>query len=339
MTRDKGRMFLILLFLALLPGCQPEPRQALGTLEWDRIAVPAPAAEKIVRIQVREGERVSAGQALLQLEETRTRAQLAAAQAEAERRQALLQELQVGPRVEEIERARANLASARAQEKEAADNYQRLNALGDKDYISQSDIDRAKATLDSAAAQVRSAAAALLELQRGTRSEEIAQGEAALAQARAEVQAQAVLLEKLSLQAPRTGLVDSLPFKLGDQAPIGGPLVIMLVGETPYARVYIPEPLRAGVQVGDSAQIFLQGFAKPFSGRVRMLRNQPSFTPYYALTGDDVARLSYLAEIQLGEDAAELPAGLPLRAEFSRAEGAGSAVPLRFLTLAGDAAQ
>jgi len=303
--------------LALLAGgCGPEPERALGTLEWDRIALPAPAAEKIVSIAVREGERVRAGQTLLQLDASHTRAQLAAAKATAERNAAQLDELRSGPRSEEIDRARASLKAARADAKEARDNYRRLHALGDKDFVSQADIDRAKATADATDAQVASAEAALLELERGTRSEQIAQGEAALAQARAEVEAQTVLLQKLDVQAPRDGLVDSLPYKLGDEAPLGGPLAIMLVGETPYARVYIPEPLRADIQVGDSALVTVQGTGKSFKGRVRMIRSEPIFTPYYALTGDDVARLSYLAEIQLQKDAAELPAGLPVRADF-----------------------
>jgi HlyD family secretion protein len=47
-----------------------------------------------------------------------------------------------------------------------------------------------------------------------------------------------------------------------------------------------------------------------------MIRSEPSFTPYYALIGEDAARLSYLAEIQLDKDAGELPAGLPVRVEF-----------------------
>ena len=47
-----------------------------------------------------------------------------------------------------------------------------------------------------------------------------------------------------------------------------------------------------------------------------MIRSEPVFTPYYALVGEDAARLSYLAEIQLGADAATLPAGLPLQVEF-----------------------
>ena len=54
-------------------------------------------------------------------------------------------------------------------------------------------------------------------------------------------------------------------------------------------------------------------------GKVRMIRSEPSFTPYYALTGEDAARLSYLAEIALGKDASKLPAGLPVRAEFGAA--------------------
>ncbi|MGL6159558.1 HlyD family secretion protein [Microbulbifer sp.] len=320
----KGVGSSVLFATLLLCACQPEPKQALGTLEWDRIALPAPAAEKIVSIEVREGQRVSAGQLLLQLDDSRTRAQLNAARAEVQRREAELKELRVGPRIEEIERARASLAAARAEEKEARDHYRRLYELGRQDYVSQQDIDSAKAAADAATAQVESAEAALLELERGTRSEQIAQGEAALGQARAEAEAQAVLLEKLDVQAPRDGLVDDLPFKLGDEAPVGGLLAIMLVGDAPYARVYIPEPLRAEVQAGDSAEVFLQGREKAFRGRVRMIRNEPVFTPYYALTGDDVARLSYLAEIQLGEDAAELPAGLPLRAEFPHTASSGA---------------
>ena len=55
------------LFL-VLAACGNEAPRALGTLEWDRITLPSPAAEKIVGIEVREGQRVKAGDALLRLE-------------------------------------------------------------------------------------------------------------------------------------------------------------------------------------------------------------------------------------------------------------------------------
>jgi HlyD family secretion protein len=121
--------------------------------------------------------------------------------------------------------------------------------------------------------------------------------------------------------APRAGVVDSLPYRLGDQAPVGAPLAVLLVGDAPHARIYVPEPIRANVRVGQTARIFVSGRDDPLPGRVRMIRNEPSFTPYYALIGEDAARLSYLAEVTLtSRDAAQLPAGLPVRVEFDTVE-------------------
>jgi HlyD family secretion protein len=91
---------------------------------------------------------------------------------------------------------------------------------------------------------------------------------------------------------------------------------VLLVGDAPYARIYVPEPIRAQVKVGEAARVFVDGRDGALAGKVRMIRSEASFTPYYALTGEDAARLSYLAEISLGTDAAELPAGLPVRVEF-----------------------
>ena len=156
----------------------------------------------------------------------------------------------------------------------------------------------------------------LLELERGTRSEQVAQGRSAVAAAEAQAVTQAVSLEKLNVIAPRAARVDSLPYKLGDQAPVGSPLAILLVGDAPYARVYVPEPMRANVKVGQAARVFVDGREAAISGRVRMIRSEPSFTPYYALSGRDAERLSYLAEIALDKADADLPAGVPVRVEF-----------------------
>ncbi|MCA0395670.1 MAG: hemolysin secretion protein D, partial [Proteobacteria bacterium] len=86
----------------------------------------------------------------------------------------------------------------------------------------------------------------------------------------------------------------------------------------PYARVYVPEPVRVDVRVGTRARVTVDGRDGAFAGTVRMVRADPTFTPYYALTGDDASRLSWLAEIELdaGEGTRDLPAGLPVRVAF-----------------------
>ena len=311
----------LLIALTLLVGCGRDEEAALGTLEWDRITVPAPAAEVIASVQVREGEQVVAGAPLMQLETTRTAAQLAALQAQSAQAGQALLELEHGPRGEDIEQARATLAAVRAQAVDASAYLARLRPLGRQQLVAAADVDRARAAAGNAQGAVRAAEQALLALEHGTRVEQVGQGQAALQAAQAQVAAQTVSLDKLALVAPRAGRIDALPYKQGDQAPVGAPLVVLLVGDHPYARVYLPEPLRLRVKVGQAAQVSLQGRDGHWRGRVRSIRSDPGFNPYYALSGDDVSRLSWLAEIELqpeaGRDAAlDLPAGIPVQVTF-----------------------
>ncbi len=308
--------FLWLSVGLLLAACAKQPPQALGTLEYDRITLPAPVAEKIVAIHVREGEQVAAGTHLLALDRVRVEAETEAAQAEAQRQRDVLAELEAGARSEQVRQARAALAATQADDRDARANYTRVKELAERKLVAVADVDRARAVSSRTGAQVRQAQAALDELLHGTRQEQLAQGKAALRGAEAAEAAQQAVLDKLEVIAPRAGRVDSLPYRLGDQAPVGAPLAVLLVGDAPYARIYVPEPIRARVKVGDTARVFVAGRDTALQGRVRMIRSEPSFTPYYALTGEDAARLSYLAEISLDSDAAELPAGLPVRVEF-----------------------
>jgi HlyD family secretion protein len=310
------RLALLAAAIVLLPACGKAPPQALGTLEYDRITLPAPAAERIVEISVREGQQVHAGQSLLKLESTRIESATVAARQEAQRQREALRELEAGARSETIAQARAQLVAAQAQARDARAYYARVQPLGARKLIAAAEVDRARAAAGSADAQARAAQAALLELEHGTRRERIAQGEASVRAAEAQASAEQVSLDKLNVVAPRAGRIDALPYRLGDQAPVGAPLAILLAGDAPYARVYVPEPIRVNVKVGQPVRVFIEGRNDSIAGTVRMIRSEPSFTPYYALIGEDAARLSYLAEIQLGSGAGELPAGVPVRVEF-----------------------
>ncbi len=303
-----------MLLACSLVGCTAETPQVLGTLEYDRISLPAPSVERIVSIEVREGDRVKAGAVVMTLERTRIAAQTDVVQAQAQQQRDALAELEAGTRSEQLAQARARLAAAQAQARDARAYFARVQPLGQRRLIAAVEVDRARAAADSDDANMRNAQASLDELENGARRERIAQAQSAVRAADAQVSAQAVTLDKLKIVAPRDGRIDSLPYKLGDQAPLGAPLAIMLVGDAPYARVYVPEPMRANVKIGDRATVHIDGKAG-MSGHVRAIRSEPSFTPYYALSGKDAARLSYLAEIVL-DSRDDLPPGLPVRVEF-----------------------
>jgi HlyD family secretion protein len=59
----------------------------------------------------------------------------------------------------------------------------------------------------------------------------------------------------------------------------------------------------------------VDGVDGAFTGRVRWVSSDATFTPYFALTEHDRSRLSYLAEIDIPE-AADLPSGVPLQADL-----------------------
>jgi HlyD family secretion protein len=309
--------FGMLSVAAMLASCAREAPQVLGTLEWDRITLPAPVSERIAEISAREGQMVAVGDTVLVLESVRTRARLDAAKAEVQRLQKALDELRVGPRQEEIDQARAKLSGAQSVATNAHQQLDRVRALVAKQALARSELDKARADANSADAGVDAARAALATLLNGTRPQDIAQAEAAVASAQAQVDSITVDVQRVRISAPRGGRIDSIPYKLGDQPPIGAPLAILLVGDAPYARVYVPEPRRADVHIGQTARVYVADRKDAFNGRVRMVHSEPSFTPYYALNGEDVARLSYLAEIELDKSAASLPAGLPVRVEFA----------------------
>lgn len=310
---------LLLPALAVLPlaACGDGSHVDLvGTLEWDRVAVLAEQSEPVVAIKVKEGERVKAGQALLRLDPRRTEAELHAAEADVQRLTAQRQELRHGPRAETIDAARAEVARAESNAKHARRERDRVAKLRKSGARSQAQLDNAANALRVAEADADAAHARLAELLHGTRPEKLAQAEAALAKARAEVKRLTLTRERLDVRAPRAGRVDALPFRLGDQPPAGATLVSLLAGPAPYCRVYVPERRRASVQPGDHYRVRVDGVDRSFEAVLRSVRSEPAFTPYYALSGEDATRLSYRAELVIEDDAAgQLPAGLPCHAE------------------------
>lgn len=306
----------ILCFGLLLSACAKHSDEALlGTLEWDRISIPAESSETVLRWAVKEGDAVKAGQLLLVLDDRRVQAKLSHAQAQLAQQEARLAELTNGSRIEDLDAARAELSSSLALQLEARRQYDRQAELAAKQLVARSALDNAKASRDRASASVSSAQARLQALNAGPRREQIAQAEAGVRAAQASVQELQVSLSKLSVHAPRAGRIDALPFKPGDQPSAGASVASVLVGDAPYARVYVPASQRVGVLAGQKYRVHVQGDAREWKAHVQHIAREAAFTPYFALTGDDASRLVYRAELVFDEaDSARLPAGLSVQA-------------------------
>lgn len=288
----------------LLVGCNSEQgERAMGVVERDRIVISAPVAEQIMQVAAQEGAHVEAGELLIQLDDRHARLVVTQKQASLEAAQAQLQQLQTGARSEQLARAQAAVSAAQAQADEANLRYQRISTLYQKKMVTQSDFDEAKAYQKNQAAQLAQAQQQQLELQNGTRSEEIIQAKAQVKLAQAALDDAKRAVDDLHLVAPKAGVVDILPWKQGDRVAMGVQLISLLSDERLYARVYLPATALAKVATGDKVELTVDGNAQPLSGTITNIRSRPAYTPYFALNERDRARLMYLTDIALPTNA------------------------------------
>lgn len=312
------RHFIYLsIFFSVLTGCDNRGQHlALGTLERDRIAHTATVSEVIISLPVAPGSRIQKGTLLVKLDDTLQKAMVAKASAEVAQAKANLDKLRNGARKEEVAAARAKVAGARAALVESEANYKRSVNLVKRKLVSRAELDKTRAVRDSRLASLQTIQEQLLKLTNGTREEDLRIAEAQLNAAIAILTSEQKKLSNLSITATRDGILDNLPWNVGERVTLGSPLAIVLAGKAPFARVYVPEPYRVKLKIGDKLVVHIDGLKKAITGRLRWIATEPAFTPYYALNQEERARLMYLAEVQLPDDQAHLPNGVPAQVEL-----------------------
>jgi HlyD family secretion protein len=317
MNRSNTLSFVLLLpLLLVLSACEKnESTYMVGTLERDRIEVVVEGNEPIVAIRVRDGQEVEAGDLILEQDPERAAARLAQQVGLRKQAAARLAELERGPRQESIREARAKLEASRVQEVNALANYKRTQEVFARGLSREAQLDRDETIYKTAVAQVKADSEALDRLLHGTTVEELDQANAAVEASEAQVRQAQLDLDRTRVFAPVSGVVDKVLYRIGERPAPGTTIAVVLDSSRTFARVYVPEHLRTRVTPGAGIDVRVDGVANAFSGRVRWVSSDATFTPYFALTEHDRSRLSFLAEIDI-PDAAHLPSGVPLQADF-----------------------
>jgi len=317
----KRSLFLALASTALLlASCSRETEQFMvGTLERHRIELKVESSEPILSIVVQDGQAVVAGDLVLSQDPARARQRLEQLAGQRDQVAARLAELKRGPREETIREARANLEAARVQSSNAQADLERTREVFGRGLSSQGQLDRDETAYKTAVAREQAAVESLERLLNGTTVEELQQAEGALAAAEAQLRGAELDLARTRIVAPVAGTIDKVLYRLGERPPPGTTVAVLLDESRSFARVYVPEQLRARVRPGDDFAVRIDGIDRVFEGKVRWVSADASFTPYFALTEHDRSRLSYLAEIDL-EGAGDLPAGIPLQVDFASAD-------------------
>src|SRR5262249_52824935 len=145
-----------------------------------------------------------------------------------------------GPRREEIEQARSDLASAEADLRLANEDFDRAWTLYRKAAVSRAEFESAREGRDRVKGRVASARFRLALLEAGTRPEEIDAAQAQLEEAKGKLQEIEANLAEALVRAPERCLVEVVAVRKGDLVAPNSPVVRVLRAEDMWVKVYVP---------------------------------------------------------------------------------------------------
>ncbi len=351
---------------------QTTPFIVSGFLEADVVRVGSRVGGRVAETCVAEGQQVPTGTVLfriapfdLQQRQAQAQAELAAHQADLSRlhagfrteevEQALgkrdraaaeLDKLRRGPRPQEIEVARQELAIAQANLALARSEHERLTRLRAENQAAATEIDRGSRDLATAEASAAIAAQKLALLEEGTRVEDIAEAKAALAEAQSNLtllergfrpediaQAQAevdaaqaraaaieVQLRELDVLSPCDCVVEAIDLHAGDLVGQNAPAVSLLDPANLWVRTYVPEARLGQVGLAQRVAVRVDNFPDDrFIGEITFIAREAEFTPRNIQTPEERSKQVFRIKVTLRNGIDRLRVGMSADVHFDEA--------------------
>ena len=299
-----------------------------GNIDLREVDLAFNDSQRVASVLVREGDSVRKGQVLARLDTSRLQPQLAQAEAQAAAQRAVVDRLHHGSRPQEIAQARANLALAQADGRQARDNYQRLQTVFDSSAgraVSRQELDDAKAQADVSDAKLAVSRKALQLALLGPRKEDIAQAEATLDGEQAQVALLEQELADADLRAPLDAVVRSRIAEPGDMASPQKTALTLAITDPKWVRAYVSEADLGRVRNGMTATVAVDSFpGKRFEGWVGFISPEAEFTPKTVQTQELRSSLVYEIRVFVKDPGDLLRLGMPATVYLSPANSSPS---------------
>ena len=293
-----------------------------GNVDIRQVSLAFENAGRIQSLTVQEGDRVSKGQVLGQLDVNALKIQIAQAEANLDIQAQAVKQQKVGARPEEIAQARAQLTSAQAEQAKALVDYNRVKTIYNDTSghaISKQELDAAKSKQSTTEASVKVAQAALDLKLLGDRQE---QREATLAQfkaAEANLNLLKYQLSQADLRSPVHAIVRARLQEPGDMTTAQKPVYTLALTDPKWIRVYVSETDLSSVTMGEAAQVYTD--ANPdqaIIGKIGYISSVAEFTPKTVQTEDLRTNLVYEVRIYVDDAKDRLKIGQPVTVKLQK---------------------
>jgi HlyD family secretion protein len=309
--------------------------QVSGNIDVTQVDMAFKIPGRLALRAVEEGDRVTRGMLLARLDATDQALQVQKAAAEAAYARSVLAELESGSREQEIAGAEAELERAEAVREAvvsrlrlAEADFNRYQAVFEEGGVSRQAFESYKTRLDTtrnerneAAAQVSAARQRLSLVREGPRRETLAQARARVEAAEAALALYRQQKAETEIFAPFDGVVLSTSAEPAAYLTPGMPvLTVAQIGRV-WLRGFISETDLGRIRLGQPARVSTDAFpGKAYPGRISYISSSAEFTPKTVQTFEERVNLMYRIKIDLANPDGELKPGMPADAVIEVAQ-------------------
>lgn len=309
----------LLAFWLLRDRGNPDVLRLYGNVDIREVELAFRQPGRLTEMAFDEGDAVTAGAVMAQLDATPYREKLAAAEAELAAAQAQLDKLHSGNRPQEIAQAREQVRQAQASAAEAERNFRRQDSLLKSGASSQRAVDVARAARDQSAANLAAAQASLSLATAGFRREDIAAGKARVAAAEAALTQAHTAVADATLVAPSNGVVIARVREPGSMVASSTPVYSLSLRDPVYLRAYVGEIDLGRIAPGTKVRVHTDSSTTVYHGQIGFISPRAEFTPKTVETADLRTDLVYRLRVVVSDADEGLRQGMPVTVDVDTA--------------------
>jgi HlyD family secretion protein len=301
-------------FFVLSREKSPNDRLTLyGTVDIRSVDLAFRVGGRIAAVGFEEGDRVAADVVVARLDTSPYRDELDRARARRAQAKAQLDKFQAGSRPQEIARARARVAEVAATVENLERDFRRKQALVAEEVIPRQSFDDSRTRLAEGRARLATARQSLALAEEGFRAEDIAAVRADLQAAEAEEAVAETRLTDCVLTAPAGGVLLTRVEEPGAIVAPGQTVAVLSLDRPAWVRAYVDEPNLGRVHPGMPARIYTDSAPdKPYRGQVGFIAPEAEFTPKSVQTEELRTRLVYRVRVIAENPDQGLRQGMPV---------------------------
>ena len=272
---------------------------------------------RLASLTVDEGDAITAGQTLGELDKAPYQNALLQAQAGVAVAQAQYDLMQAGYRDEEGAQAAAAVKQAQAAYDYAQNFFNRQQGLWKSRTVSANDLENARSARDQALATLKSSQDKLRQYRSGNREQDIAQAKASLEQAQAQLAQAQLDLHDTTLVAPANGTLLTRAVEPGSMLNAGSTVLTLSLTRPVWVRAYVNEASLGEAKPGREVLLYTDGRPdKPYRGKIGFVSPTAEFTPKTVETPDLRTDLVYRLRIIVNDADDALRQGMPVTVSF-----------------------